>query len=368
MSPRAPHRIPHSRPSLGAPEAEGAARAVASGFVGTGPLVRHFEQALASLAQRRFALATTSGSAALHLALVGLGVGAGDEVLLPAFACRAVLNAVVAAGAAPVLVDIDPVDFNLAADAAQRRLSARTRLILAPHMFGAPADLNAFLALGTPVLEDAAGALGARYAGLPVGHFGIASIYSFASTKMITAGQGGLLLTDAADLAARVEALLDYDGALPATAKAAAYPTGYNERLTDVPAAIGLAQFKHLPAFLARRRAIAARYDEALAGLPGVGLPAVQGDAEHAYYRYVLKVAGESAAVVGRLQQQGVDARVSGSHWLYDYLDLPAAEFPVCEAIRSHLVSRPIYPGLSDSEVVTVIAAGVRALTAERVR
>jgi dTDP-4-amino-4,6-dideoxygalactose transaminase len=359
-------RVPHSRPTLDATEANSAAQAVISGYVGSGRQVSAFEQALAGWAQRRYALATNSGSAALHLVLLGMGIGPGDEVLLPALACRAVLNAVLAAGAAPRLVDIDPADLNMSAAAAEQQLSDHTRLVVLPHMFGASAELGRFLQIGVPVLEDAASSLGGSYQGYHLGHYGIASVYSFASTKMITAGQGGMLLTDSAELVERSRAFMDYDGAMPAQGTGRTVRPGFNYQLTDVPACIGLAQFAKLPVFLVRRQMIAQQYQAALADLPGVELPAAVGHGEHAFYRFILKVRGPAAPIVERLQALGIDARTSVAHWLYDYLAIGAEAFPGCESVRHRLVSLPIYPGLTSLEVEAVINACRQVVSEEQ--
>jgi perosamine synthetase len=349
-------KIPHSQPTLGESEARAAAQTVLSGFVGSGAQVRAFERAVAATTGRTFATATTSGSAALQLAFLALGIGASDQIILPALICRAVLNVILALRAEPVLVDIELSDLTLSFDAARAAITRRTKAILLPHMFGAPAAVDKLGRLGVPIVEDAASSLGAQLQGKAVGGFGIVSILSFASTKMITTGQGGMLLTDDAAVADKVERLADYDGAYHGA------DVAYNVQLTDVPASIGLAQMSRLKSFVDARRAIAKKYDSALADVKGIVLPRAREGGEHSYYRYVLRIEDDAHTVASAIQAQGIDARTSVAHFLYDYLDQPLANFPNCEAVRHRTISLPIYPGVDAG----FVAQSSRSILAHR--
>ncbi len=348
--------IPHSRPTIGKAEARAAQEAVLSGFIGAGERVRAFEDSIGAWTGRRHAHATSSGSAALHLALLALGVQPGDEVMLPAFLCRAVLNVVLAVGGHPVLADIEPGDFTMSLASARQKLSPRTRVIILPHMFGAPAQVGGFLELGVPIIEDAASSFGAKYEGRPVGSFGQISVLSFASTKMMTMGQGGMLLTDEVALSAAVHRLMEYDSS------ARDEVIGHNFQPTDLQAAIGLVQLQRLESFLAARRAIATRYAAALEGLPGVTLPRVRPGSSHAYYRFVLQVQSDSGNPISKLRAAGIDARSSVAHFLYDYLGIAESEFPNCQAVRRHLISLPIYPSLEDEQITHIAHTTRRVL------
>src|SRR5579883_2046260 len=187
--------------------------------------------------------------------------GAGDEVLMPSYTCVAVTNAVRYVGATPALADIDPHTYNLDAGDARRRLTAATRAVIVPHMFGLPADMDPLTEWGIPVIEDCAQTLGATYRGRRVGGFGTVSICSFYATKLLTTGEGGMLLSDSDTLVRRARDLRDYDDRADATLR-------YNYKMTDFQAALGVSQLGRLPQFLARREALAARYEAALRGLP----------------------------------------------------------------------------------------------------
>lgn len=351
MSTRLP--IPHSRPTLGDEDRAAVAAVVASGQIAQGPRVAEFERAMAARLEAGGGVAVSSGTAALHLALVALGVGPGDEVLVPSYACAALLQAVRAAGALPRPVDVDPATFNLDPDAAKRACSARTRALIAVHAFGLPADLGALRALGVPVVEDAAQALGARYGGRPVGGLGEAAILSFYATKLMTTGEGGMLLSADARLLAAARDLREYDQ------KADDRPR-FNYKLTDLAAALGLAQLARLDGFLARRQAIAARYREALDGCP-LEPPLTPPGRVHVYHRYVVKGRAPAARYLEHLEARGVQARRPVFQPLHRYLGLAPEGFPGSEEAWARAVSLPIYPSLDPGEVERVVAAAAEA-------
>lgn len=351
--------IPHSKPTLGELEARAADDAVRSGFVGAGERTRRFENVLAARLNCKYAHATSSGSAALYLALKAVGVTRGQEVILPALLCRAVLNVVLAVGAQPVLADINPSDLTMSLDSARAKIGPRTAAVILPHMFGAVGDVDGFARLGIPFVEDTASSLGATYHGKPVGSFGDVSILSFASTKMITAGQGGMALTDRPDISEALTRLMDYDGAQRDDAAA------FNFQFSDLQAAVGLAQTERLDDFLQTRAEIAAHYTRVLQDLPGAHLPQSRRDSTHAYYRYVITLDRPSGDIVRELQAQGIDARSSVAHYLYDYVGLPESDFPGCRAVREQLLSLPIYPSLEPDDYARIAAATRRALTAQ---
>lgn len=344
-------------PTLSEADAAAVAEALRSGYVGSGSLVKSFEAQVSMRLGRGFSRATTTGSAALHLALLAAGVVPGDPVLLPAFVCRAVLNVVLACGGKPVLVDVDPVTLCITVDTTRAAMtragigSGSNTFLIVVHSFGVGVDVDEFSSLGLRVIEDAASSFGASYNGRPVGSSGLVSVISFASTKMMTTGQGGMVLTSDEDCAHRIAALMDYDSARkPSHGE---QPVAYNYGFTEGQAALGISQLSALDDFVARRRAVASKYIAALDGGQGVTLPrSGKGDV---YYRFVTLV-DDASNVVRRLQSANIDARGSVSHFLYDYLD-GAGNFPNCEAIRHTIVSLPIYPSLTDAEVDRVSSA-----------
>lgn len=289
--------IPHSRPSITDDDAERVARVVRSGQLAQGPEVAALERELAARLRVEDAAVVASGTAALELALAALGVGAGDEVLIPTYVCDALHHAVRRAGAAPVLVDADPATHSLSAKDALARRTRRTRAVIVPHAFGLAADLEPFRALQVPVIEDCAQALGAELEdGRPVGAGGALAVCSFYATKMIAAGEGGAVVGPAA-LVARVREARDYDERETLAPRT-------NAKLTDMAAALARGQLARLDAFVARRRALAARYRARLAGVPA-RLPAEAGP-RHVYHRFVIGLDRDPGAVAAALAARGV--------------------------------------------------------------
>jgi len=338
--------IPHSRPSITDDDAERVARVVRSGQLAQGPEVAAFERELAARLGVQDVAAVSSGSAALELALIALGVGAGDEVLIPTYVCDALHHAVQRVGAAPVLVDADPDTQSLSAKDALARRSRRTRAVIVPHAFGLTADLEPFAALEVPVIEDCAQALGAELDhGKAAGSGGALAVCSFYATKMIAAGEGGAVVGPSA-LIARVRDVRDYDERETLAPRT-------NAKLTDMAAALARGQLARLDAFLARRRAIAARYRALLAGV-NARLP-VDAGARHVYHRFVLGFDRDPAAVARALGERGVAARRPVFRPAHRARRLDG--FPEADRLWAELLSIPCYPALTDDEVERVARA-----------
>ena len=347
--PEAP-AIPHSRPCLGAREAEAAAAVIAGGAVAQGRQVTAFEEEVAGAVGRRYGVAVSSGTAALHLGLQVLlsGAGEGRRVLLPSYVCAALVQATRAAAAAPHLVDVDGDSGNLD----EPPDAAACAAAIVPHMFGRRAAAVDALAQRLPVVEDLAMALGSD----GVGTRGVLAICSFYATKVITsAGEGGMVLTDDEGLARQLRELRDYDGrGLDAQR--------WNYKLTDVAAAVGRVQVARLPELIRRRRELAARYDEALRDLPVRRPPPVPGSNE---YRYVLCLEDEGIDVehaMRDLQAQGVAARRPVPQPLHRGLGLRAEDFGGAERMWRQALSLPLYPALTDAEAERVARAAGRVL------
>lgn len=292
-------------------------------------------------------LALSSGTAALHLALLGLGIGPGDEVILPSYVCVAPLHAVEYVGATPRLVDVDPGTYNLDPADARRRLTRRTRAIIVPHQFGLPADLESLLAFGVPVIEDCAQAIGARYRDRPVGTFGTVSIVSFYATKLLTTGEGGMLLSRDRRLLTRMRDRRDYD-------ERRRHAVRYNYKLTDFQAALGRSQLRRLPAMLSRRAAIAGRYRRRWADLP-ITLPLSGQGRSHVYHRFVIGVPMAVQVAARRLAGLGVIARPPVYRPIH--LTLGLEGFPGATHAYRHALSVPLYAALTPREEGVVIRA-----------
>jgi len=269
-------------PDIGEEEAAAAAEAVRSGWIAQGPRVAAFERAFAERVGAGHGVAVSSCTTALHLALHVLGLGPGDEVVVPSFSFIATANAVVYTGATPVFADVDRTTGNLTAQTVTAVCGPATRAVLVVHQAGVPADVDgireALAPRGIPVLEDAACAAGSVYRGRPAGSGALLAAWSFHPRKLLTTGEGGMLTTDDAELAARLRRLREHGMNVSAADRhAAAQPVlesylevGFNYRMTDIQAAVGLVQLSKLDMIVARRRELAAAYQKLLAGLPGI--------------------------------------------------------------------------------------------------
>ena len=318
------YRIAHSAPCIGDDEINAVTRVLRSGRLAQGPEVEAFEQECAAFIGRKYAVAVSSGTAALHVALEVLCPG--RSVALPSYGCASLLTAVRLADAEPALCDIGP-DFNLDV----RTIPAGCDAVIVPHLFGAPAGLPD----GRAVIEDIAQSVGG-----PTGRGGSVSIASFYATKLMTTGEGGMLLTDNETTADAARDLRDYDNRDD-------FRVRFNYKLTEVQAAMGRVQLKRLPGFIARRREIAARYTEAFRGLP-IALPS---GADHVYYRYVVRASGR-AALEAHLCAKGVEAKRPVYKPVHHHL---AANCPESERAHAEAVSIPVHPMLTDEDVQFVI-------------
>ena len=332
-------------------DAERVARVVRGGQLAQGPEVAGLERELAQRLGVAAAAAVSSGSAALELALRALDVGAGHEVIIPTYACDAVYHAVTRCGATPVLADADPDTLGLSGADVARRRTARTRAVIVVHPFGLAVDLADFQRLGVPLVEDCAQTLGATCAGRPVGARGELAVCSFYATKLLTTGEGGAV-AGPADLVARARDTRDYDERTELAPR-------FNYQMTDMQAVLGRSQLARLDTFIARRRALAARYRMALARAPRCRVPADAGE-RHVYHRFVVAIDRPLEPIVAHLDRRGVAARRPVFRPIHRALGLTG--YPTAEWLWSQCLSLPCYPLLTDGEADTVTAALAEAL------
>jgi len=337
--------IPHSRLSISDRDIEAVTSVLKSGQLSQAHKVAEFERELARFIGKKNAAATSSGTAALHLALLALDIKQGDEVIIPSFVCSAVLNAVNYTGATPVVVDIDLLTFNISVDAVKRAITAETRAIVVPHMFGCPAELDKLMELGIPIIEDCAQAVGADFKGGKVGSFGLMSVFSFYATKVLTSGEGGMVLSDSDDLISKIRDLRDYDNRDD-------YVVRYNYKMTDIQASFGLSQLLNLEKFINRRRDIAARYFEEFKTC-SFSLPAWKEGKEHIYYRFIIKAEEDALIYLKKLQERKVMCQRPVYMPLHVYLNL--AGFPLADEAWKHAISIPLYPSLKEEEIEKVV-------------
>jgi dTDP-4-amino-4,6-dideoxygalactose transaminase len=381
-----PRRVPLARPTFGPEEEERLLAALRSGWVTQGPRVEEFEARFAAAVEAPHAVAVSSGTAALFLVLHALGLEAGDEVITPSLTFIATANAIVHAGATPVLVDVDPETCNVDPAAVAEAVTERTRGILLVHQLGLPADLDALEAVadrhGLFLLEDAACAVGARHRGRPIGASGHPCCFSFHPRKVLVTGEGGMVTLADAGLAERLRRLRhqgmsisDLERHRAERAIVESYPeVGYNFRLSDLHAAVGLAQLERLDAFLAERRRLAARYDAALAGSRAVP-PRAPAWATPNHQSYLVRLRGADAearqAVLDRLHRRGIGARrgLMAVHREPAYRDRPPRRpLPHTEAAAASTLVLPIFPGLADADQDYVVEELLAALAPERSR
>jgi len=345
------------------PEIERALAAVLdAGHYILGGEVAAFEAEFAAFAGARFAVGVASGTDALELSLIACGIGRGDEVVTVANAGAPTICAILAAGATPVLADVDPVTLTLDPASAEACITPRTRALLPVHLYGQCADMAALAALATTrglrLIEDCAQAHGARFRGASAGSIGDTGCFSFYPTKNLGAiGDGGLVVTNDEALAASLRELRMYGESAP---RHTTRPRGRNSRLDEMQAALLRVKLRRLAAWNERRRAIADAYGAAFAGLP-LTLPAPNREREHVYHLYVVRSSGRDA-LRARLRERGVDTlihyeRPVHRHEAFRGLDPAPRALSVSERAAAEVLSLPLYPELSDAEVDTVIRA-----------
>jgi perosamine synthetase len=358
--------VPFARPEFDAAEARAVADVLASGWVSQGPQVRRFEELFAARVGARFGVATTSCTTALHLALKLAGVGPGDEVICPSYSFIATANAVAYAGAVPAFADVEPDTWNLDPADALRRVTPRTRAVIPVHQVGLAVDLDRFQAFadrGIAIVEDAACAIGATYRGRPIGSHGHIACFSFHPRKTISVGEGGMVMTDDERLAEMARRLRSHGATVSDRARHEAgglvyeeyRELGYNYRMTDIQAAIGIVQLGKLDALIARRREIARAYDAAFAGSPAIRVPATPPYAEHAYQSYGIYLTDR--ARLGRddfmraLIAAGISCRrgIPPIHLEPLYRGRQAS-LPITEDIAARSVFLPMFAGLTDAD------------------
>jgi perosamine synthetase len=334
-----------------------------------GPRLEQFERAFAQRLGAAHASAVSSGTAGLHLALRAAGVEEGAEVVTSPFSFVASANAVIYERARPRFADIDPVTLNLVPDAAAAADHDRTAALLPVHIFGYPADLPAFERLGLPIVEDACEALGARHAdGVAVGARGHPAVFGFYANKQLTTGEGGMVTVGDAATKQRIDSERN-QGRAPDMDWLDHDRLGFNYRLSDVACAIGIAQLERLDDLLEQRAAVAAAYDEALAGIEDLKLPCPDADGNvRGWFVYVVQLPPgcDRDAIIVELARRGIQSKpyLPAIHLMSFYRERfghRPGEFPVCEDVAARSLALPFYPGLPQSAVERV-AGELRAL------
>ncbi|GHH58111.1 aminotransferase DegT [Lentzea cavernae] len=363
--------IPVMRPLMGEEEAQAAAEAVRSGWVAQGPRVRSFEEAFAARVGAAHGVAVSSCTTGLHLALHLLGIGPGDEVVVPSLSFIATANAVRYCGGTPVFADVSAETGNLTAETVAAVVTPRTRAVVLVHQGGVPADVESFASMGLSIVEDAACAAGSTYRGAPVGEGAALAAWSFHPRKLLTTGEGGMLTMDDAEWAVRTRRLREHGMSVSAADRHAGggvvleeyLETAFNYRMTDIQAAVGLVQLGRLDAIIARRRELAARYHELLAGIPGLRAVADPSHGTTNYQSFWVELPQDCPVdrneVLNRLAAKGVSARrgIMASHLEPAYAGHPHAPLPVTERLTSRTLILPLFHELTAAEQEQVVDA-----------
>jgi dTDP-4-amino-4,6-dideoxygalactose transaminase len=368
-------RINVMQPWLGDKEIAAVTEVIASGWVAQGPRVAEFERAFAQVQQAEFAVATSSCTTALHLALVVAGVGAGDDVVVPSFSFIATANAPTYVGARPVFADVDPVTGNVTAETVAAALTAATRAVIVVDQGGVPVDLDPIRELCDPlgivVVEDAACAAGSTYRGRPVGARAEIAAWSFHPRKILTTGEGGMITTSRADWAARARQLREHAMSASATERHASVlappeeyaEIGFNFRMTDLQAAVGLVQLVRLPEVVARRRELAAGYRKAIAEIDGLRAVADPAWGTSNFQSFWVEVEADFPVDRDGLMEDLARADISARRGImaahrqpaYARRDTGAVPLPVTERLTDNTLILPLFHQMTESEQTRVL-------------
>lgn len=370
--------IPYGRQTIEEDDVQAVAAALRSDWLTTGPMVESFERAFAGYVGSRHAVAVANGTAALHAAMYALGIGPGDEVIVPAMTFAASANCVAFQGGTPVFADVDPETLLIDPAVVEAKISPRTRAIIAVDYTGQPCDYDVLrdiaLRRGIAIVDDACHALGGSYMGRNVGSLADLNTFSLHPVKNMTTGEGGVITTDDENLAQKMRLFRNHgisnnhrDREANGSWKYEMIDLGYNYRLTDFQCALGISQLKRLPAWISRRRAIAHAYNDAFKRLDVVVPLRVRADVAHAYHLYVVQIDEARAGrdredVYKALRSNGIGVNV---HYIPVHLhpyyrrhfNTAEGMCPIAEAAYKRILSLPIYPGLTDDNIQKVISA-----------
>ncbi|PVE92204.1 DegT/DnrJ/EryC1/StrS family aminotransferase [Microbacterium sp. TPD7012] len=354
-------------PLTGAPEVDAVREVIESGYLTQGAKTAAFEEAVRGYTAARHAAAVSSATTGLHLALVALGVQPGDEVVIPGFSFPATANAVIQQGATPVFVDIDEATFNLDPALLDAAVTDRTRAIMPVHAFGLCADMDAINAVAArhelPVLEDAACALGGTYGGRHAGTLGTAGVYSFHPRKIITTAEGGMITTDDDELAKRI-AVLRAHGAVRGELYMEFVEAGFNYRLSDVHAAIGLAQMTRIDDIVSGRRRAASELTSRVSGIEGVQVPTEPAGTAHTFQSYVVLLDDgiDRDEVIRRMRTRDIETTLGtyGMHlqpYFRERFGIPDEALPHTTRAHHQALTLPLYPQLTEDDMDAIADA-----------
>lgn len=364
--------IPYGKQTIEQDDIQAVVDVIKSDFLTTGPKIAEFEQTVADYVGAKYAVAISNGTSALHAACFAAGIGPGDEVITTPLTFAASANCVLYCGGTPVFADVDPKTYNIDPEDIQRKITDRTKAIIAVHLAGQPCDMDAIHSIarehGLIVIEDGAHALGSVYKGKKVGSMSDMTTFSFHPVKPITTGEGGMIVTDNEDfykkmILFRSHGITRDDSMMTRNDGPWFYQQfdlGYNYRITDIQCALGCSQMKKLDRFLARRKEIVARYNEAFADCDNIITPYQLSDTESGWHLYIVQVKNcDRRQVFENMREKGIGVNVHYIPvYMHPYYQEHGYENVHCanaEEIYSHIISLPLYPGLTSEQQDYVI-------------
>ncbi|MEM1659619.1 MAG: DegT/DnrJ/EryC1/StrS family aminotransferase [Candidatus Bathyarchaeia archaeon] len=354
--------IPINAPQIGEEEITAVIEVLRSGVLthslGEGPMVKKFEDAFAKFVEAKYAFAVNNGTAALHMAILAVGIEPGDEVIIPSFTFVATAEAVVLAGGRPVFVDIDPATYNISPCEIEKAITPKTKAIVAVDLYGTPADLKHIREIaekyGLKVIEDAAQAHGAVYRGKPVGYYADVTCWSFYASKNMTTGEGGMVTTNDPDVAEKLKLIRSHGE----KEKYLSVMLGHNYRMSELQAAIGYVQLTKLPSFLFKRRVNAEKLTERLHEVNQLQLPLEAEDCRNSWYLYTIRVKNANRdkrdLLLHNLRLRGIGAEVyyaTPIHWMPYYRRFGEFHLPETERASAQVLSLPVHPGVNLEQV-----------------
>lgn len=349
-----------AKPLMGGEEKRAVIEVLKSGMLASGQKVEEFEKEFAKFVGTKYAIATNSGTSALHVALLSLGAKKGDEIIVPSFSFIATANSVLFCNAKPVFCDIDSKTFNIDPRKVESLITSRTRAIMPVHLYGQPADMKPILEIaekhGLHVIGDAAQAHGAEYDGRKVGSFGDVECFSFYPTKNMTTGEGGMITTNIEEIAERARSIRNH-GREKTKWGYEHNRLGYNYRMTDIAAAIGLEQLKKLPKFNEKRRKNAEYYNKNLIGIDGIEIPYVLENVKHVYHQYTIRCA-DRESIINRLREKEIGYGIYYPKPLHFYRHLKkfaTNDLKNSEVLSEKVVSIPVHSALTVEELERVV-------------
>ena len=350
-----------AKPLIGEEEKQAVMEAMDSGVIACGPRTEKFEKNFAEFVGTKYAIATTSGTTALHLALLALNVSLGDEVIFPSFSFVATANSALFCNAIPLFCDVDPKTFTMDTEKLESLITEKTKVIMPVHLYGQSADMDPILEIaqdhGLHVVGDAAQAHGAKYDGKMVGSFGDCECFSFYPTKNMTTGEGGMITTNDDELVERLNSIRNH-GREQTKWGYEHNRIGYNYRMTDIAAAIGIEQLKKLPKFNQKRRENAKFFNENLNDIEGIDIPYVLPNVDHVYHQYTIKC-NNREAIIQKLKDNDVGFGIyypKPMHFFEHLKKYGHTDLKISEKLADEVLSLPVHPALDNSDLEKIVS------------